>query len=62
MLYCFLRLCTLFEILFLTHVEQRNVMYSCSVNVRPEKEECHSDFPGLKLSQHSDWINQISVK
>jgi len=52
----------LFEILFLTHVEQRNVMYSCSVNVRPEKEECHSDFPGLKLSQHSDWINQISVK
>ena len=53
----------LFEILFLPYVEQHNARYSCSIDLRyPGNEQCHSNFPGLKLSQHSDWINWISVK
>jgi len=48
----------LFEILFLTYVEQRDARYSCSVDLcYPGNEECYSSFPGLKFSQHSDWIN-----
>jgi hypothetical protein len=47
----------LFEILFLTHIEQRNARYAYSVDLRyPGNEECHSNIPGLKLSQHSDLI------
>jgi len=48
----------LFEILFLTYMEQCNARYSCSVDLRyPGNEEYHSNFPCLKLSQHSVLIN-----